>query len=198
MSVGLTTSPTSRESVAPGFLLSATALRKKHQRGIAFAFTSVRKGEGVSHSVHTLRNQLSQSLKSKAVVITGLTLGDLEVEPEHRSLTNSRGTVATWFAGGAQDAAAVSWLRAEGSFLDRLRDQYDYVLIDCGALESSGDVFRIGPYVDGVVLVVEAGRTDKRKVQAALRTLGTHLGNVAGCILNRRTYPIPRFLYRFL
>ena len=67
--------------MAPGFLLSATRCRKKHQRGIAFAFTSVRKGRSVKATVfYTLRNQLSQNLKSKAVVITGPTLGDLEVE----------------------------------------------------------------------------------------------------------------------
>ena len=183
--------------MAPGFLLSATALRKKHQRGIAFAFTSVRKGEGVSHSVHTLRNQLSQNLKSKAVVITGLTLGDLEAEPEHRSLTNSRGTVATWFAGGAQDAAAASWSARKASFLDRLRDQYDYVLIDCGALESSGDVFRIGPYVDAWCLLLKpAGPTNEKFKLRCVRSERTWA--MGGLHSEPAHVPIARFLYRFL
>ena len=79
-----------------------------------------------------------------------------------------------------------------------LRTRYDCVLLDCGAISRSMDLFRVAPSVDGVVLIVEAGRTGKDRVQRAAQVVLEARGTLLGVILTKRRYPIPNWLYRLL
>jgi protein-tyrosine kinase len=52
--------------------------------------------------------------------------------------------------------------------------------------------------VDGVVLVVRAGRTSREAVLQAKKRLQLAGARLLGVVLNDRTYPLPEFLYRRL
>lgn len=75
---------------------------------------------------------------------------------------------------------------------------FDFVLIDCPALDASALALRWASDVDGVLLVVEAGETRSEQIETAQRLLQTSTGQLTGLVLNKRTYPIPKFLYNIL
>ncbi len=76
-----------------------------------------------------------------------------------------------------------------------LRFVFDYVLLDCAALKRSDIAALFAPSVDGVVVVVEAERTRKEEVRHALNTIETAQGNLLGCVLNKRRYSVPQWIY---
>jgi Mrp family chromosome partitioning ATPase len=82
--------------------------------------------------------------------------------------------------------------------IDLLRREFDYTIVDCPSLKESGDVLSIAPFVDGVVLVVEANYTRRDQLQHAEHTIEAAQGNILGHILNKRTYEIPNWIYRRL
>ncbi|CAN5570183.1 N/A [soil metagenome] len=79
--------------------------------------------------------------------------------------------------------------------LQTLRFVFDYVLLDCAALKRSDIAALFAPSVDGVVVVVEAERTRKEEVRHALNTIETAEGNLLGCVLNKRRYSVPQWIY---
>ena len=82
------------------------------------------------------------------------------------------------------------------SNLQTLKYSYDYILVDCPSIQESGDAAFFASAVDGVVLVVEAESTRKEQVRSALNTIEMAEANVLGCVLNKRRYPIPNWIYR--
>jgi hypothetical protein len=72
---------------------------------------------------------------------------------------------------------------------------FDYILLDCAAISTCAAVVGIAPLVDGVVLVVQAGRTKRPQIKFAQEFL--HLANakILGYVLNKREYPIPEWLH---
>lgn len=79
--------------------------------------------------------------------------------------------------------------------LQTLRFVFDYVFLDCSALQTSDTAALFAPSVDGVVVVVEAERTRKEQVHNAMNTIETAKGNLLGCVLNKRRYSIPQWIY---
>ena len=88
--------------------------------------------------------------------------------------------------------------KAEAAIIPHLHERYDCVLLDCGALETSVDLLRLAPATDGVVLVVEAGRTRKEQLDRAMHVIREAQGKLIGFVLNKRQYPIPAWLYSHL
>jgi Mrp family chromosome partitioning ATPase len=79
--------------------------------------------------------------------------------------------------------------------LQTLRFVFDYVFLDCAALTKSDIGALMAPAVDGVVLVVEAERTRKEQVRNAMNTIENAKGNLLGCVLNKRRYSVPHWIY---
>jgi capsular exopolysaccharide synthesis family protein len=73
---------------------------------------------------------------------------------------------------------------------------YDTVIFDTPAVVSSPETAPMCSYVDGVVIVVQAGKTKREIVQRSLNSIARYDGNVLGIILNRKKYYIPGFLYK--
>ncbi len=80
--------------------------------------------------------------------------------------------------------------------LQTLRFAFDFVLLDCSSLQTSGDAALIAPSADGVVLVVEANRVRREQVKNSLKTIERANGNVIGCVMNKRRYPVPNWIYK--
>lgn len=73
---------------------------------------------------------------------------------------------------------------------------YDTVIFDAPAVANSPETAPMCSYVDGVVVVVQAGKTKREIVQRSLDSIARYDGNVLGVILNRKKYYIPGFLYK--
>jgi succinoglycan biosynthesis transport protein ExoP len=69
--------------------------------------------------------------------------------------------------------------------MDRLRQSYDYVIVDLSPLAPVVDVRAMAHLVDGFVLVVEWGRTKIDVVERALKTARGVSGNLLGVVLNK-------------
>ena len=82
--------------------------------------------------------------------------------------------------------------------LTDLRAEFDYVLIDAGALNTSDDAIVLGSLSDGVVLVLKANISRRETARKALQELLAANVPTLGAVLNQRTYPIPEAIYNLL
>jgi capsular exopolysaccharide synthesis family protein len=96
-------------------------------------------------------------------------------------------------AGGSLDALRNDSVR---NFFNRLLDTYDYVLVDCAAANHYPDAQVLGGVLQEVLLVVHADLTPREAVAQAKKRIEAGGGRVVGTVLNKRTFPIPSFLYR--
>ncbi len=77
---------------------------------------------------------------------------------------------------------------------DRLRQDYEWVILDSPPVEDSPLALALAPTVDGVVLVLAAERTRYAVAAQARDALLASGANLLGTVLNRRRRYLPRFL----
>src|SRR5262245_9173699 len=73
---------------------------------------------------------------------------------------------------------------------------HDWVILDGPPVVESPDAASLATQVDGVVLVLHAGRAKRPVVTRAVALLRKSGGRVLGTVLNRRIHEIPGFIYR--
>ena len=74
--------------------------------------------------------------------------------------------------------------------------RYEWIVFDGPPVLESADSASIAAVADGVVVVVEAGRTKRPVLQRAVDLLHKAGARVMGSVLNRRRLEIPGFIYR--
>ena len=180
--------------------------------GVVVAISSPSSSEGVTFVSRALLNELG---KSGFNSVAGVNMGFLRKlhEPtldairhslgahdpsakadSHALITRRRGSFGS-------DSRSGPW---EGSWqyrrdcIELLRDEFDYSIIDCPALRDSGDLLSIAPFVDGVLLVIEANRTRREEPIQAEQSITAAGGKLLGFILNKRTDEMPTWLDRVL
>jgi Mrp family chromosome partitioning ATPase len=82
--------------------------------------------------------------------------------------------------------------------LTELHDQFDYVLIDSPSANHYADALALGAMTDGVVLVLDSESTHRDAARRAAHNLQAARVRTIGAILNKRSYPIPQFIYRMM
>lgn len=80
--------------------------------------------------------------------------------------------------------------------LDELQRRYDYIIVDAAPVNQYPDAQVLAEVVESVVLVARCQQTPREALLQARKRLEVGGGKVAGVVLNMRTYPIPRFVYR--
>lgn len=70
------------------------------------------------------------------------------------------------------------------TLLERMRQEYDYILIDTAPVGVVIDAAMIAPYCDGAVLVLSLGRETSKAVQAAQQQIEKSGCRMMGVILN--------------
>ena len=68
--------------------------------------------------------------------------------------------------------------------LNTLREEFEIVILDTPPLSGGADGAILGAMVDGVLLVVRAGQTDREQVRHAGRQLATVGANLLGAVMN--------------
>ena len=86
---------------------------------------------------------------------------------------------------------------AATGFLDGLKNKFDFILIDSSPAATSADSIAISRFADGVVLIVEAGRTRKQVVENVKNKIVRNGGNILGVVFNKRKYYIPELIYQW-
>ena len=81
-------------------------------------------------------------------------------------------------------------------FLKKMKDTYDFVVLDAPPIPGYSDCRVLCPKVDGVILVLEAGKTRRHAALSAKKDVEEAGGKLLGVVLNKRRYYIPEFIYR--
>ncbi|MEI8207718.1 MAG: AAA family ATPase [Methylococcales bacterium] len=84
------------------------------------------------------------------------------------------------------------------NLFDRLKEQFDLIVIDSAPVLSSAESVGLASGVDGIVLVMEAETTRWPVVEEAKNRILGNDGNILGLVLNKRRYYTPEFLYKIL
>ncbi len=100
--------------------------------------------------------------------------------------------------GVAADPYALCTAEHVDPFLDYLRGQYHYAILDIAPVLAAPETALIAAEVDGVVLVVRAGKTKREVIQRSVQRLQKYHARVLGVVMNRQQYIIPEFIYRRL
>ena len=84
------------------------------------------------------------------------------------------------------------------STLKLMRQKFDYVILDAPPVTGYAETKVMGKKVDGVILVIESGKTRKQVAIRAKQEMEDAGAKVLGVILNRRRHHIPGWIYRRL
>lgn len=82
--------------------------------------------------------------------------------------------------------------------LSQWRQQYSWVIVDTAPALAYADAVVLGRLLDGVILVVQAGKTRWEVIRKAQENLKNARANILGVVLNKRQYVIPKPIYRRL
>lgn len=82
---------------------------------------------------------------------------------------------------------------AIGCLADEMKFYYDLVLIDCAPLLPVSDPMLLATKVDGVLLVVKAGATQKEVVERAVEIINPEKSNLLGVVLNNMKHTLPYY-----
>jgi Mrp family chromosome partitioning ATPase len=87
---------------------------------------------------------------------------------------------------------------SDRSVWNRLRSEFDFILIDSPPLSESDESLTLCPIVDGVVVVVEAERTRSQVVASTKNRITQQGGSILGLVFNKQRYYIPEWIYKRL
>lgn len=83
-------------------------------------------------------------------------------------------------------------------FLKKMRNFFDFVIIDAAPLATFPESRILSEKVDGVILVIQSGKIRRQVALRAKQELEESGAKVLGVVLNRRKYHIPEWLYERL
>ncbi|MGO9338923.1 MAG: CpsD/CapB family tyrosine-protein kinase [Terracidiphilus sp.] len=92
-------------------------------------------------------------------------------------------------------------LLASGRLSERvseLRQEFEFVIIDAPPLTRYSDALVLGQLSDGLVLVLEADSTRREAASVAAASLRSANIPILAAVLNKRTFPIPKAIYKRL
>ncbi len=157
-----------------------------HPGGLAFAFTSSVRGEGVSHVVRGLSEELHRLTGKRVAVVTA----PKSLNSSLSNMLSMPAEVDSRFKESGEESLK-NWFR-------RLRETNDYVLIDCPSMQESHAAVTLGRESDGVLMVVGAGDATRIQLRGSMTALSLASIPLVGIAMNKRDYPIPNFIYRAL
>lgn len=125
----------------------------------------------------------------------------LRQEGAFRGFAKQGGRDNLWLlSSGAQGGDSLGLLNGDRmkERVVELRREFSFVMIDAPPLNVYGDGLVLGRLVDGVVLVLEANSTRREVALRILEKLRAAKIRVLAAVLNKRTFPIPSVLYKWL
>jgi hypothetical protein len=181
--------------------------REKDEGGVVIALSSSNTGEGVTYVARALIREFAKCDMTSAAGLNVSFLRRLH-EPTVEGIRKSISKDGSHLSGEKGDAETTirplaiqerrgpweaSW-QYRRDCIDLLRSEFDYTIIDCPSMGQSGDLLSIAPFVDGVILVVEANRTRRDQPRLAEQRIQAAGGKLLGYILNKRVFELPRWM----
>ena len=96
------------------------------------------------------------------------------------------------------DFASTSTIDRFRARVNELRAIFPYVLADVPPVNRCPEAVHLARHMDGVILVLESNSTRRVAARRAKESLDSANARILGAVLNKRTFPIPNFLYERL
>ena len=99
---------------------------------------------------------------------------------------------------GALSMQSLSVLKSEAveKFFNQLSEKYEYIIVDVASSNHYPDSQVLSAILREAVIVIDSDKTPREAVAQAKKRIESGGGKVSGLIMNKRTFPIPNFLYR--
>src|SRR6266404_1930658 len=165
-------------------------MRAEQQAGVIIAFTSVARGEGVTHVVESLGRKLAEHTWERILLTTFADLGGAASAPfDEASQRVPQVQRLARYRGFQPAPRALRWEDLQG-----LRRRFGFVLVDCPAMRMSSAILNASSASDGAVLVVAAGEAKRSEIENAQKILQASSVKLLGMVLNKQVDPIPGFI----
>jgi Mrp family chromosome partitioning ATPase len=181
----------------PGFLfpLLETLARLRDSdagRGV-FAFAGPDSGVGVSYVTRLVAQELAVENGCRVLI------GDAQTFEKDAPIRGYLELVpGVWTYIDDDDLTGMADVVRDSIFTNLKPSDFGYVIIDCRPVNESGDALRMARKVDGLFLVVAAGQTKRSQIEHAQGVLQFGTDQLVGLVLNRRTYPVPKTVFKLL
>jgi len=167
-----------------------------HHRAVAF--TSALPEAHASFVVQSFARELASQTGKRVVVVDASAFHDLQVTDSQQVLRQCKQTsidnlLTLPALEPSETVSAEAPQRIFGwhstpqirqTYLNTLRRNFDYIIIDCPALSASSDVKALAPIIDGVAVVVGSKRKRVRKAETTQDVVATLGGKFLGYILS--------------
>ncbi|HKK21192.1 MAG TPA: hypothetical protein VJ983_06960, partial [candidate division Zixibacteria bacterium] len=77
--------------------------------------------------------------------------------------------------------------------IEELKFYYDLIVVDCPPLLPVSDPMMLASKVDGILVVIKAGATQKEVVKRAVEILNSERDRILGVVLNNMTGSLPYY-----
>ncbi len=80
--------------------------------------------------------------------------------------------------------------------IEKLKSEFDLILVDSPPVIPYSDASVLSSQMDGVLLVVQSGRTRREDIQQVQATLQDNQAKVSGVVLNKQRHFVPDRIYK--
>lgn len=200
-------------------IANAMFVKNELPLGKVFLFTSPGPREGKSTMLATLAQTLSQRGKKILLIDSNLrspvmerffslkgekglySLYEKGVSP-YDVITHINSNIDIVFSGNTNEHKVDPFDLLCGerfeAFIEQMKPAYDFILLDSPAVRIYKDALAMVPMADGVILVVEANRTQERAILMVKDKIEDMGGNIKGVVLNKQINYIPQPLQAIL
>lgn len=156
-------------------------------------------GERVLLVDANLRNPVLHDMFSveRAGGLTELLVSSIEVKDVTKKTRLSGLSVVTSGV-PPSNPALVLGAKSFHSMIDGMKSEAEWVIFDAPPVNEYNDVIACCSEVDGVVFVIQAGKTKWEVAEKAKQRLDDGGGRVVAVVLNRRKFHIPAWMYKLL
>ena len=186
----------------------------------AITITSATHGEGKTISAINLAITLARDLNNKSVLLIDADMRRSKVSrylgiPSHAGLSELLGNGTAIDEGllningipnltviqagkHPQNPAELLGSPRMKELLNKLKARFDFIIVDAPPIVPVTDVGIFGSLMDGVLMVVQANRTQKGVIRHAVSLLKQAQTELLGYVLTDIRYHIPAYIYRYL
>ncbi|MBN1871777.1 MAG: CpsD/CapB family tyrosine-protein kinase [Candidatus Omnitrophica bacterium] len=184
-----------------------------------FAITSSVNGEGKTVTAINLAISMAHDLNTRSVLLIDADMRKSKVA-KYLGLESSPGLSDVLKGGVGVDSTFVSpnienltiipsgkmpknpaellGSRNMENLLRELKNRFDYIFIDTPPVMSLTDASILGPMTDGVIMIIQAGRTQRDIVKSAKSRLYQARTTTLGYVMTHIEYHLPHYLYRYV
>ena len=166
---------------------------EEREGGYALALVSAHPSAGVTHVRQIIELMLNENEASCATSVDCDLLGLPDTGPPELTHNGKNGRRPKRDRGLTRSKGLARY-RDRIGHLNKLREAYTFVLLDCHSLAERTDVLGLAPVVDGTIVIVECNRTTTSQLDDLERNIEKYGGTILGSVLNKSSSSVPNWM----